>query len=647
MPVTPTYPGVYIEEVPSGVHTISGVATAITAFVGYTARGLDNRATRVLGFSDFERKFGGLHASSELSYAVQHFFENGGGEAIVVRVPGPADVAAQTTFLDAVGGKDALKITALSKGSWANKVIVDVHHHKTDNKIFDLIITDTATGTVEEFYDLTTEKNKSNYVVAVLNDTASGSRMISVERPDDTAGRPGLTGTTGTAITLGDIKNDKDYTFKVSADVPTGIANVEVPFIAKNEPLPATLPAVARMLERTLTAALQKAAPGSFARVGLTPDEKGLRIQTFFPEGLDAKVTLAAGSTNDALPMLKLDAATSNVAHYLLGTTRDVGTQKKGASGSEDPTKLPTTANLIGSEAQFSGMHALLKTDLFNILCIPDATRGKLGDPTTPDNTVKPADIYDAAATLCQRRRAFLLIDPPVNVKTVDAAMAWKASLTNNKNAALYFPRVLMPDPLNDFRLRSFAPSGVVAGLFARTDTERGVWKAPAGTEATLRMVRGLATTLSDDENGVLNPLAVNCLRTFPIYGNVSWGARTLVGSDEQGSEWKYVPVRRTALYLEESLFRGTKWVVFEPNDESLWALIRLNIGAFLHGLFRLGAFQGRSAREAYFVKCDSQTTTQADINRGIVNIVVGFAPLKPAEFVIIKFQQIAGQLQT
>jgi phage tail sheath protein FI len=118
-------------------------------------------------------------------------------------------------------------------------------------------------------------------------------------------------------------------------------------------------------------------------------------------------------------------------------------------------------------------------------------------------------------------------------------------------------------------------------------------------------------------------------------------------GSDRLASEWKYIPVRRTALFLEESLYRGTQWVVFEPNDEPLWAQIRLNIGAFMQSLFRQGAFQGTTPRAAYFVKCDSETTTQTDINNGIVNILVGFAPLKPAEFVVIKIQQLAGEIET
>lgn len=137
----------------------------------------------------------------------------------------------------------------------------------------------------------------------------------------------------------------------------------------------------------------------------------------------------------------------------------------------------------------------------------------------------------------------------------------------------------------------------------------------------------------------------MNCLRVAPGAGHVVWGARTRNGSDRIASEWKYLPVRRTALFIEESLFRGIQWAVFEPNDEPLWAQLRLNIGAFLNNLFRQGAFQGKTPRDAYFVKCDATTTTQTDINLGVVNILVGFAPLKPAEFVVLRLQQIAGQI--
>jgi uncharacterized protein len=239
-------------------------------------------------------------------------------------------------------------------------------------------------------------------------------------------------------------------------------------------------------------------------------------------------------------------------------------------------------------------------------------------------------------------------VDPPAAWNTVTAAESGVDALNmRDENAAIYFPRVRMVDPLRDNQISTFAPCGVLAGVYARTDARRGVWKAPAGTDATMTGVRELAVPLTDGENGRLNPTGVNCLRTFPVVGSLVWGSRTLQGADQLGSEWKYIPVRRTALYIQESLYRGLKWVVFEPNDEPLWSQIRLNVGSFMHTLFRQGAFQGSSPNEAYLVKCDGDTTTQADIDRGVVNILVGFAPLKPAEFVFVKIQQLAGQLQT
>jgi hypothetical protein len=179
----------------------------------------------------------------------------------------------------------------------------------------------------------------------------------------------------------------------------------------------------------------------------------------------------------------------------------------------------------------------------------------------------------------------------------------------------------------------------------ARIDGSRGVWKAPAGTEADVRGIIGVDCRFSDGENGVMNPKGINTIRIFPN-GIVNWGARTMDGDDSFASEYKYIPIRRLALYMEESLYRGLKWVVFEPNDEPLWSQIRLNVGAFMHNLFRQGAFQGQTPRDAYFVRCDANTTTQNYRNLGIVNIMVGFAPLKPAEFVVIYLQQMAGQVQ-
>ncbi len=308
----------------------------------------------------------------------------------------------------------------------------------------------------------------------------------------------------------------------------------------------------------------------------------------------------------------------------------------KTALDASDGQSLDTN-DFIGpnTDTNKQGLFALEEADLFNILCIPPYL----------DNDVE-SQLVSTAAAYCETRRAMLLVDPHSSWTSKDSAKTGVSTVgTNSKNAALFFPRLKQPKPLHDNQIEEFVPCGAVAGIFARTDTQRGVWKAPAGLDAILVGVPQLSVPLTDAENGELNPLGINCLRTFPAAGRVVWGSRTLQGNDSLASEWKYIPVRRTALYIEESLYRGTQWVVFEPNDEPLWAQIRLNVGAFMQNLFRQGAFQGQSPRDAYFVKCDKETTTQNDINLGIVNIVVGFAPLKPAEFVIIKLQQMAGQI--
>lgn len=293
-------------------------------------------------------------------------------------------------------------------------------------------------------------------------------------------------------------------------------------------------------------------------------------------------------------------------------------------------------------DSSTTGIYKLEKTDIFNMLCLPGAGQRSA--------------VLDAAVKLCVDRRAMLIVDPLDSWATPQAAAdpANAHSLMGDdpaKNAAVYFPRVVMANLLKEGAVEAFPPCGVVAGVWARTDVQRGVWKAPAGTDATLSGVVGLGTDttklpITDGESGLLNPLGINCLRSMPVVGPVSWGARTMRGADRLADQWKYVPVRRLALFIEESLYRGTQWVVFEPNDEPLWSSIRLNVGAFMNTLFRQGAFQGRTPQQAYLVKCDATNNPQNDIDRGIVNILVGFAPLKPAEFVIIQLQQLAGQIQ-
>jgi len=749
MATSPTYPGVYIEELQSSSHPITGVPTSIAAFVGYTKSGIDNRAQEIFSFGDFERLYGGLAANSELGYAVQQFFQNGGGQAFVVRTPGASAgaSAANVVFQN-------LTFNALSSGTAANgTLLLDIDYVDLnpggatgDPKTFNLTVTDLAGGTTEYFPAVTYDNTKSNWVQTVLNDPDNGSQLVGMATPkaaDLTAlsalaniTQTGLTGTavtpysiaaavcgtttatgnaaivagsaevvgTGTAftselkfgqwITFGaDASNtpyrilaigsdtgltltqnyagtaalasplvvpkdtaSKDYGLVLGttqpATMPAGLP-LTVKLIAKDSVLPMTLGGLATQIQQAINSALAVALPGATVQVGVTPlpatpATQALRLSALLPGNPDAVISIgdpAAATTLAASAATLGLGGTANAAHYALGTgNTNWGQQATSAKGADGG--LPATADVIGDQAAFSGIYALLKVDLFNLLCIPDATRANAADPTALDPSVNANAIYSAAIALCDQRRAFLLLDSPPNVTSVAGAVDWKSGqlAVVDPNGAAFFPRLRLADPLNKYQLRTFAPCGVVAGVYATTDGSRGVWKAPAGTSAVLNGVQSMGYKLSDPENGVLNPLGLNCFRTFPVYGPVLWGARTLVGADAMTNQWKYVPVRRTALFIEESLYRGTQWVVFEPNDEPLWASIRLNVGAFMQNLFLKGAFQGSTPTQAYFVKCDSETTTQTDIDNGIVNILVGFAPLKPAEFVVIQIEQITAQ---
>jgi hypothetical protein len=324
---------------------------------------------------------------------------------------------------------------------------------------------------------------------------------------------------------------------------------------------------------------------------------------------------------------------TQNVRYYPLAAPAPGAFYGGGVSGFDGGPPLPQ---------HYDAAYKVIdrEVDLFNIMVLPR-------DVNHSNATMRA--LWAPASNFCEKRRAFLLIDPPPDWTDHDKAVSASIGVNtlrvglSKQYSAVFFPNLTIREGVKELAV---GPGGAIAGLMARIDGTRGVWKAPAGTEADLRGVVGVQRRLSDGENGVLNPRAVNAIRLFPN-GIVSWGARTMDGDDAFASEYKYIPIRRLANFIEESLYRGLTWAVFEPNDEPLWGQIRLNVGAFMHNLFRQGAFQGATPREAYFVRCDSTTTTQNDINLGIVNIIVGFAPLKPAEFVVLYLQQIAGQIQT
>ena len=802
MPTSPTYPGVYIEEIPSGVRTIVGVATSITAFIGRAQRGPVNEPTIVNGFADFERMFGGLWNESRLGFAVRDFFLNGGGQAVIVRLFQPiftssedqqkARAAAQEvaiaaanvvgdTPLDDARAKvvnDAAKAKAAEYDSKTdaekqaakailaavnaeakkdkkvgdvNKAIDDAAQKATSaaqevgtaatnpagtdsNAVLDAAkandIKDKAKAKAEEYNTKSdVEKAAAQAILATVNAAAKvdanvGEVTTAIDDAVKAATATAQAVGTAAANAVGDtplddarakVVNDAakakaaEYDSKTDAEKQAAKAilaavNAEAKKDKKvgdvvkniNKEVNVATPVVKARLTvgKTNTLELEAAYEGKWgnnlrARVdydrprelpesfkafdlalsdlfnltvrdmktGATEVFRNLTVKQG-PRAVDK--TLESGSKlvraakiPGGLPESTdegLSAEDKNIPPFsnvdVAGSKRSVGVTVKASDGS------PLTQEVFvgeGKAGKMEGLYALerlfAKDGLFNLLCIPPY---KFDDPSGDVDT----NLLSDAAAYCEKRRAMLLIDPPSSWKTkTDARDNFVGGNSEypgirNKNAALFFPRLIQPNPLRDDQMEDFVPCGAVAGIFARTDVQRGVWKAPAGIEATLVGVPKLSVPMTNEENGELNPLGINCLRAFPATGRIVWGSRTLRGADQLADEWKYIPVRRTALFIEESLYRGTQWVVFEPNDEPLWAQIRLNVGAFMQNMFRQGAFQGTTPREAYFVKCDKETTTQNDINLGIVNIVVGFAPLKPAEFVIIKLQQMAGQIE-
>lgn len=517
MPGSSRYPGEYVEQHDASARAIAGVPTAITAFIGGAPRGPLNDPVHVQSFADYERSFGGLSGDSLMSFAVHHFFLNGGRDARIVRVHAPSaagedDLA--SAGLAAEGGGSPLVVQATDPGQWGNTLRLIVDHETRDKDdpapvLFNLFIEGrssippNAVVAAEAHRNLSIDPDSNRFVTRVL---ARESDLVRVDP---------------------------------AAPLPATRPDLTVPFVQ------------------------------------LVGGDDGLTIS-------DAQIV---------------------------------------GSGLRDAR---------------AGLWVLERVDLFNLLCIP---------PYSDVDDVAPAT-WDIAAQYCVNRRAVLLIDPPRawnSADDIDDAAVSTHVVARSANAALYFPSVRAANPLRENRLETFVPSGAVAGVIARTDGARGVWKAPAGQDATLVGVQELAVGLADRQIETINRHGVNCLRSFSSTGSVVWGTRTLAGADALASEWKYLPVRRLALYIEQSVARGTQWAGFEPNDEPLWSQIRLNVGAFMQGLFRQGAFQGATAREGWFVRCDRETTTQSDIERGIANIIVGFAPLRPAEFVVLEIKQSAG----
>ena len=284
-----------------------------------------------------------------------------------------------------------------------------------------------------------------------------------------------------------------------------------------------------------------------------------------------------------------------------------------------------------GNRTAKTGIYALDGISGFNLLVLPGVS--------------EPA-VLSAASVYGAQRGAFFIIDSPGPALTPAqiSSVISGGSIRRSDQSAVYYPWLSIPDLFNGNKPIMFPPSGHVAGIYANTDATKGVWQAPAGLTARLNGVLGLSRSLTDTETVQLSALGVNCLRTFPANGPVVWGARTLQPAGQTPPQFSYLPVRRFALFIEQSIVQGTAWAVFEPNSPPLWAQLRQSVSGFLTQLYQRGAFQGATPSAAFFVKCDAETVTQNDINQGIVNIVVGIAALRPAEFVIIKIAIRAGK---
>jgi phage tail sheath protein FI len=283
-------------------------------------------------------------------------------------------------------------------------------------------------------------------------------------------------------------------------------------------------------------------------------------------------------------------------------------------------------------EKKQRGLWLLDQAERFNVLCVPPLARATdVGKAT-----------WDAAAAYAGKRRAFLIVDTPAAWASVQAvtAASLAALVSPDANAAVYFPRLRGTDPLHGNQATVFASCGAVAGIYARTDQARGVWHSPAGLEANLLGFQGATVTLAEPEIAALNALNVSAIRAQPALA--VWGARTLA-PDTVAPEYKYVAVRRLALFIEASLDEGLRWAVFEPNTPALWARVRATVEDFLRELWQQGALHGTKATEAYFVRADPTTLTQQDVDQGRLVMEIGFAPVQPAEFVIFRLVIIAN----
>jgi phage tail sheath protein FI len=645
LPVQTTYPGVYIQEAPSGVHTIVGVSTSVTAFVGAAGQGPIDEPTRIFSFADYQRTFGPpLDEARPLGHVVSQFFANGGSQAIVVRAAA-GDAQAATLTLPDDGATPALVLTANGKGAWADRtggigmeVVIARDNVANPDDLFRMTVTywtvDPRTnqpvkGAEETYLNLSMSPSHPRYVL----DALATSQLVVPSLPGALAAGPKGTSTAVAAIPANVTIGPTNNTLQVSVDFGPSVT-VEL-FPTATAPTSRTRAAVLNEMNAALANAHLTGVSASYPSAGV------MRLaSTSNTAGLNSSVVVTPGASNDISKLLGLGLAWGGTEVSGSAPRRPAvvaaGTPQGAFAGGTDGS--PVGVDDIVSTDASRGMFALnqLEFPRFNILCLP-------GVVATDEVEIGEALSY------CADQRAFLIVDSPT---AAYAALPPSLGLAAyGAHGALYYPRLQTTEPVpGGTKTLNVPASGAVAGVMARTDAARGVWKAPAGLQAGIVGITGVVSPagqppVDDDLSGLLNPAGVNVIRTFPAAGTVIWGARTLNGDDSLSSEFKYIPVRRLTDYIASSLYLGTQFAVFEPNDPILWGQLRLAVGTFMRGLFRQGAFQQSEARkesDSFFVICDSTVNPQSEIDLGRVNVVVGFAPLKPAEFVVITITQIS-----
>lgn len=629
----PTYlrPGVYIEEISSGSKPIEGVGTSTAAFVGYTTKGDIGRPTLIFKWDDYDRLYGGIRdtgnalSGDPMGHSVSAFFQNGGTAAYIVRLAGGTSYA--QGFLQKPGDNaNLIRFRAVNEGEWANGLVVRFAP-KTGGGFNVEVgrLSGSDFKATESFSGVSVTPGDPNYVEGRIN---GQSELITATVQEVNSYRRGTS--IGDEVANLDPSTLNGKTLTVKAE---NKAAKPVTFAADAFTPQSTRDQVASTLQ-----ALIRADSGDAAYTNATAVAQGNRfVVTSGTVAANSKMVVTGpNDATNAAVVLKLGAANGGteltgqqVLDDILSDANDQVTLAGGNNGS-----APASGDYTNVYTAFEKIRGI------NMIALPGLGWDDNGK----------AIIQAAIGHAEKMKNRMILVDPPAGDELVTEQDVTGLNLPTSTYTTMYYPWVRVTNPYYNAEKNPgvpvtvlVPPSGFAAGMWSRIDGRRGVWKAPAGVETALLGVAGLEFQVEDGEQEQLNPLGVNCFRTLPGFGPVIWGTRTL--STNADPEWRYVPVRRTAMFIEQSVYNGIQWAVFEPNDHRLWSSLRVNIDSFMNGLFRSGAFQGQKASDAYFVRCGlGDTMTQGDIDRGQVIVVVGFAPLKPAEFVIVRIQQKVGQ---